>query len=169
MTDLTPKELLQLYESVIKPFGHPDPLGYLTRALLESDGNPDYVDVEGKRGFMPVLPEVALEMTGATEVQSLQGNVVATLTMDRMLFDKYRTVDSMMIAFQYGEDSLGDTPTKHQKEFINEVNESRGYTQQLVYPPLATVSDVIDALDERDVDKRLTGKEKSFFSYLLKG
>lgn len=166
---LTPKQLLEIYEGVIKPFGHPDPLGYVSRALLESEGDPDFVDVEGKRGFMPVLPEVALEMTGATEVQSLQGNIVATLTMDRMLFDKYRSVDAMMVAFHFGESELRDEFTKKQKDLIELVNDSRTYTQQLMYPPIAKVKDVIEILDERRVDKRLSSKEKSFFSYLLKG
>lgn len=166
---LETQELLQLYEAVVKPFGHPDPLGYMARALLESEGDPDYIDVEGKRGFMPVDPARALEMTGASEIQSLQSNLVATLTMDRMLFEDYRSIDDMIIAFHYGDDATSGDKTKSQSDFIALVNEGRQDVHRLMYPPFATVKDVIKALDERNVDRRLSTDEKNFFSYLLKG
>ena len=168
---LKPKELTQLYEAVIKPFGHPDPLGYMTRALLESEGDPDFIDASDKRGFMPANPTRAMEMVGATEVQSLQGNVIATLAMDRLLFDEYGSIDKMILAFHYDPDNdiELDEPNKDMKDFIKEVNESRKDMLHLMYPPLATVSDIINALDERKVDVRLSAKEKSFFSYLLEG
>lgn len=164
---LPTEQLVQVYEGVIKPFGHPDPLGFMTRSLLMSEGNPDFIDVEGKQGFMPALPEVALEMTGATEIQSLQGNLIATLTMDRMFFDKYRSINDMMIAFHFGEDAALNERSGKQMSLINDVNEAREDTQDLMYPPMATVNDVIKVLDQSRVDRRLTTKETNFFEYLL--
>lgn len=163
---LTSKQLRELYEAVVKPFGHPDPLGYMTRALLESGGDPDYIDVSGKRGFMPVFPEVALEMTGATEIQSLESNVVATLTIDRMNFEDFRGIDNMIIAFHYGGEAVDSPRTSQQKEFINDVNESREDVNTLMYPPHAKVADVIKVLDTSKIDIRLTTGQQDFFKFL---
>lgn len=164
---LTTRELVQIYEGVIKPFGHPDPLGFMTRVLIESEGDPDYIDAEGKRGFMPVLPEVALELTGATEVQSLQSNLIATLSIDRINFDKFKGVDTMIIAFHFGDDAADRPRTSEQNALINDINESRQEVQELMYPPFATYKDVIKVLDPSQVDTRLTTDEKDFFVFLL--
>lgn len=163
------KELLNIYEGVIKPFGHPDPLGFVTRALLKSDGDPDYIAVDGSRGFLPIQPELTLEMTGATEVQSLQGNLIAALTIDRMFFDQFKSVDRMIVATHYGENAVEDEPRGKQKKFIDQINDSREDTRLLMYPPMATVSDVIGVLNPKNIDKRLNKNEKDFFELLLRG
>lgn len=164
---LTQTELLELYEGVVKPFGHPDPLGFMTRALLLSEGDPDYVNLSNEVGFMPVVPDRALDMVGASEVQSLQGNVVATLAMDRLNFDKYRGIDEMILVFHFGESVIQSGPNKEQRDFLNEVKEARPDTYDLLYPRMATVADVIEVLGKSNVDKRLTQGEVSFFEFLL--
>lgn len=166
---LPTEELLNVYEGVVKPFGHPDPLGFMTRALLTSEGDPDYIAVDGRRGFLPIQPELALEMTGASEVQSLQGNLVAALTIDRMFFEKLRSVERMIIATHYGEENVIDEPTGKHKQFIEDINDGREDTRLLMYPPLATVADVIKLLNPDRVDKRLNQDEKDFFELLLRG
>lgn len=164
---LTPQELVEVYEAMVKPFGHPDPLGYMTRALIVSEGDPDYIDVEGKRGFLPVLPQDALELVGAQEVQSLQGNLIASLAMDRVLFDQFGTVNKMIIASEFGADNVGENLTPKQKQFIEDVDDSREDTHKIMYPPFAKVEDIIKLLDENKIDPRLSNKRKSFFEFLL--
>lgn len=164
---LTANQLVELYEGVIKPFGHPDPLGYITRALIVSEGDPEYIGVDGRRGFMPVLPDLALELVGAQEVQSLEANIIATLTIDRLYFDELGSIDKMIIAFEFGIDSISETLTKNQSDFIEDVNDSREESQLIMYPPLATVNDVIDILEASLVDPRLSTKEKDFFQFLV--
>jgi len=164
---LTPSELVELYEGVVKPFGHPDPLGFITRALIESGGDPDYIDVDGKQGFMPVLASRANEMTGSEEVQSLQSNLVSTLTMDRLIFQTNKSIDEMMIIFHFGENSIDDGLTKEHKSFITDVNDSRQEALSIMYPPFATVQDIIKALDPSNVDTRLTNEKENFFKFLL--
>lgn len=166
---LSTNQLVELYEGLVKPFGHPDPLGYMTRALLTSEGDPDFIDVAGKRGFLPVLPELALEMTGVTEVQSLQSNIITTLTMDRMWFDQFRNIDKMIVASQFGPDEVNDELSKDQKVFVDSIDDARADTYQLMYPPMATVKDVIEVLNLSRVDRRLTTGERDFFELLLRG
>jgi len=165
---LETNELTQLYEAVIKPFGHPDPSGFMTRALLLSEGDPDYVGLDGKRGFMPVDAGLALEMTGATEIQSLQANLVATLTMDRMFFELTGDIDDMIIVFHYGVETLETGTPSGAISFLKEVNDARGDMINLMYPPMATMDDVIKAMSPSEIDPRLSTSEKDFFEFLLK-
>ena len=121
---LTIDELREIYEAAVKAFGHPDPLGYMTRAILLSEADPDYIDLDNKQGFMPVESSRAVEMTGASEVQSLEANLMATLTMDKMLYEQYEgDLDKMVIAFTYGE--IGDVYTAEQRAFLEEIAEER--------------------------------------------
>lgn len=166
---LSQQELLELYEAVVKPFGHPDPMGFMTRAILLSGGDPHFV--EGiKRGFMPVNPNTAFELVGATEVQSLEGNVIASLAIDRINFDKFQNVDDMVISFHFENDvidTLNRTPK--QQTLLNDIEESRNDVNQLIYPPLATVDDVIKVLTANQESADISKDQKDFFKLLLKG
>ena len=85
---LTDDELRGLYEAVIRGSGHPDPIGYMASIILTSEGDPDYIGADGKMGLMPVTPDYAASLVGATEVLSIQANVIATLAMDMLLFEQ---------------------------------------------------------------------------------
>lgn len=167
---MTSRELRVLYESIVKPFGHPDPMGYMTRALIMTEGDPDYIGMDGKRGFMPVDPSRALEEVGVSDVQSLQGNVIATLTMDRMLFESYRTINDMIIAFHFdmGDEETWESQPKY-KSFIKDIDDSRDDARLMVYPPRATVKDVIKLVSDSETDKRLDTTELNFFKRLMRG
>lgn len=165
--ELSSRELLQIYESMIKPFGHPDPLGFITRVLLLSGGDPDYIDSDGNQGFMPVMADVAIEMTGVPEVQTLQNNLTATLTIDRLYFESLTSVDRMIIAFHFSEEEATGTLTNEHLDFLNDVNEGRKESLAILYPPIATVENVIELLNEDLIDERLSTNEKSFFKTLL--
>lgn len=163
---LTQDEMIEIYESLVKPFQHPDPMGYMTRALLLSNGDPDFVNLKGELGFMPVSPKRAFEMTGAKEVQSLQNNVIATLSMDKILFEEYEgDLERMIVSFHW-EDSSGNFSSE-QSDFLEEVNSERNDMKDLLYPRLATVKDVIELLEDNMVDTRLNSSKKSFFEKLL--
>ena len=90
------KDLKMLYEAVIKSSGHPDRMGFMARIMLTSGGDPDYIDIEGKVGLMPVDPSVAAQAVGATDVQSVQGNITATLAMDMLIFQQTMDVEMMI-------------------------------------------------------------------------
>jgi len=165
---LTERELLELYEAVVKPFEHPDPLGYMVRALLVSEGDPDFIDGDGDRGFMPVNPSRATETTGVQEVQSLQNNVIATLSLDRILYENYQSIDDMIIAFHFGDEAVAEEYTGEQKAFLDAVNDGRPEVEDLLYPPLATVEDVIKLLSESESKKKMTKSRKDFFRKLIK-
>lgn len=163
---LTVSELQEIYESVIKPFGHPDPVGYMVRALLTSDGDADYVGLDGKRGFMPVDSKRAFDMVGSQEVQSLQGNLVTTLAMDRMLYTQEQgSIDKMVVAFHWGYAS--EEATKEQLEFLNEIQQERGDMYSLLFPRNATVKDVVEMIDSGLVNDKLNQVNKSFVERLL--
>lgn len=164
--ELTQEELIELNEALIKPFGHPDPLGYVARVLATSGGDPDYVDLRGKMGFMPVKSQRAMDMTGAQSVVGLEDNVIATLTMDRMLITQYNgDVDRAMIDFHF-ENSVNPY-TVEQEGFIEGINQARLEVKKLLYPRLATVKDVIEALDQSTISEKLDNKTKKFIEKLM--
>jgi len=154
-------QLREIYEGFIKPFGHPDPIGFVTRALLLSEGDDEYIGDGGKFGFMPMTIEQATEV-GVTDVFGLQTNVTAALAIDRVNYENLGNSNDMIVAFHYPNDDI----TEH-KEFIDQIDESRADTHRIMYPRLATRKDVIELLTESDVESDLTKEEKSFFDYLL--
>lgn len=164
---LQPAELLELYEGVIKPFEHPDPLGYLTRAIISSGGDSDFYE-DGRVGFMPVNPTTALQLTGANEVFSLQSNVVTTLSIDRLNFEKYQGVNDMILAFHFDDFQFGNV-TRKQQQFIDEIDESRSEVNDLLFPRFATVDDVVKLLQDNQDDFDLKDSHKKFFEFLLQG
>ena len=88
-------------------------------------------------------------MTGAQEVQSLQGNVIAALTVDRMNFEKYGTVEDMLVATHF-PDEIPDpfNRSNAQTELISAIAENRTDVHEIMYPPLAKVSDVIKLINK---------------------
>lgn len=142
---LSPQELKEVYQGLVLQMGHPDPIGYMTRAFLSSGGDTEYFGTDGKMGFMPVEPDRVANMVGNVDISSLQGNVVATLTMDMMYFEVYQTITDMIVAFHYGEQAISDDGnyTGEIKRFLDEVDEGRGTMRDIVSPPRATVRDVM--------------------------
>lgn len=148
---LGPQELREVYEGLVLPFGHPDPIGYMTRAYLLSGGDSDYFGGDGKVGFMPVEPERAMTMIGVQDVASLQNNVATTVTMDMMYFDTYRDIDSMIVAFHFGEQAVDEATgayTGNIKTFLEEIDNARGMMRDIVSPPRATLNDVLKMLKD---------------------
>lgn len=145
---LSGQQLKDVYQALVLPMGHPDPIGYMTRAFLFSGGDPDYYGGDGKVGFMPVEPERAAEMTGNGEVATLQNNVSTTVVMDLMYFQQYGTVNDMMVAFHFGEDAISPEGnyTGELAEFIDSVAELRPSMRDIVSPRRATLKDVIKML-----------------------
>lgn len=147
---LAPSQLRDVYEALVVPMGHPDPVGYMTRAVIMSGGDDEYVGGDGRLGFMPVDPRKALEMTGNGNVHDLQNNVSVTVTMDLMFFQSYGTLEDMMVAFHFGEELIsGDGNYRGRvKTFIDDVNELREDMRKIVSPRQATVKDVFKLLRE---------------------
>lgn len=146
---MTPEELRGLYEAVVKSSGHPDPIGYMARAMVFSDSDPDYIDVEGRQGFMPVHPDRAMQSVGSRDVQSLQGNVATTMAMDIMYFDQFGSLRDMMVAFHEGPDAVGSPLSAEMKELMDALPELRDEIKKVVSPRLATVDDVIKILTRK--------------------
>lgn len=142
---LSPQELKEVYQGLVLQMGHPDPIGYMTRAFLSSGGDTEYFGTDGKMGFMPVEPERVANMVGNVDITSIQGNVAATVTMDMMYFDVYQTIEDMIVAFHYGEEaiSIDGEYTGEIKKFLDEVDENRSVMRDVVSPPRATVKDVM--------------------------
>lgn len=164
---LEQEELLQLYEALILPFGHPDPLGFVTRAALLSELDPNFVDGQ-ERGFLPIRTDIAAEMTGATEVQTLQNNVITALTIDRMNFDKYQTVDDMVIATHF-PDLIPDpnNRTSAQTALLNAIADERNDVYEIMYPPFATVKDVVKLLKANQNNIDVPKERLDFFRMLI--
>jgi len=140
---LTERELRAVYEAIVKPFGHPDPIGYMTRALLMSGGDTEYYDVDGKIGFMPIDPAVALETLGVQDVSTLEGNLGATLTLDQMYFAEYGSVSDMVVAFHFGRDAVDVELDDDAMDLLNAIEEARPDVREIISPPRAKVQDVI--------------------------
>lgn len=147
---MSDEELRALYQAVIKTSGHPDPVGYVARAMVFSELNPDYIDISGKMGFMPITPDRAAQTVGATEVQSLQGNVIATLAMDMMHFEQLENIQDMIVAFHEGIDAVSLPLSDEMKELIDALPELREQMLEILSPRLATVDDVIRVLTQKN-------------------
>lgn len=163
---LTDEQLRELYFGLIKPFQHPDPLGFMTRALLLSEGDPDFVDGEN-RGFLPLVSGYAVEQTGVPEIQSLDNNVIAALSLDRIHFDQYQNVDDMVIATHYEGEVTPGVYTKEQTEFLNAIEDTRAELVDILEPPLATVEDVIKLIKSNEEGFGVSKKQLDFFCFLL--
>lgn len=142
---MTHNELRSLYDSVVKQSGHPDPVGYMARAVAFSDANPDYIDIEGRQGFMPVTPDRALKEVGAKNVSILENNVPATLAMDMLYFEQFGRIEDMIVAFHEGVDAVGN-PSDDLRELLDNLPELRQGMTEIIAPRLATVDDVIAIL-----------------------
>lgn len=153
-------ELRELYEGVIKPFEHPDPIGFVTRALLMSEGDDQYIGEDGRFGFMPMTSEQGREV-GVNDVFSLENNVTAALAYDRVKHDELGNINDMIKTFHFPDDELSKN-----ESFIDEVDESRSDTYSIMYPRFATRKDVIELLTEASDPNKLTKQEKEFFDYL---
>lgn len=161
---LSNQELRDLYEAVIYPSGHPDPIGYLARALLLSEGDPEFVADDGRVGFMPVLPSDAAKEVGAASVYDLQSNVIATIAMDIQRFADTVALDEvsdpMRIVIERA--SYGDA-----EEVLAALPDARATVSELVDPPRATAEDVMRLLRDRNAD--VSTERLRFFGELMNG
>lgn len=148
---LSGQQLKGLYQALVLPMGHPDPIGYMTRAFFLTGGDPDYVGGDGKIGFMPVEPQRAIEMTGNSDVTTLENNIATTIIMDLMYYQKYQTIDDMVIAFHFGEESISPEGgyTGSLRGFLDSIEELRPSVKYIVDPPRATLKDVIKMLKDQ--------------------
>lgn len=150
-------DLRGIYEQFVRPMGHPDPIGYVTRAIMCSAGETEYVGGDGKMGFMPIEPARAQEMVGTTNMLDLPSNVMTTVTIDMMYFDQYNSLDDMVIAFHFGEEDISLAGySKEQKRFLKDLEQARVEIGKLVSPPRATVEDVMRLMRDE-----LQGKRKA--------
>lgn len=149
-------DLRGIYDQFVRPMGHPDPVGYVTRAIMCSAGETEYMGGDGKMGFMPIEPARAQEMVGTTNMLDLASNVMTTVTIDMMYFDQYNDLDDMVIAFHFGEEDVGlGERTKEQRQFLKDLEEARPQIASIVSPRRATVEDVM-----RLMRNELTGRNK---------
>lgn len=146
---MTNDELRRLFDSIIKPSGHPDPVGYLARAVAYSDADPNYIDMEGNIGFMPVHPDRAMREVGASTVVTLESNIAATLAMDMQYFQTLQSVNDMIVAFHEGLEAVGN-PSKAMRELLSNLPELRQEMLAIVSPRRATVNDVIRLLTKKN-------------------
>ena len=168
---LSTEELRHVFEGTLKPFGHPDPTGFMARVLMTSGGDPDYISPEGDVGFMPVDPQVAADVTGNGEVSTLQGNLAATIAIDLKLYDQYQNISAMIIAFHFGAESVSlsgpDGYGEEEAEFLELIQTSRQEAVDLIYPRLATVEDVVDLIKSTFSGKDVSKKNLAMFEALL--
>lgn len=148
-------ELRGIYEQVVMAMGHPDPVGYITRAIMESGGDTEYIAGDGRMGFMPVDPARAKEMVGPSNMLDLYSNVMTTVTIDMMLFSQYNSLEDMVVAFRWGEEAINETGsyTKEQKQFLKTLDESRQDIREIVSPRRATVEDVMRLMRDEVMGK----------------
>ena len=164
--ELTIEQLRQLYQTAVKPTGHPDPVGFMARILLTSEGDPDYLDIEGRQGLIPLHPDVAMESVGSIDVQSVEGNVATALALDVRHMQAFGNIEDMIIATHDGPDAK--TPSPETKAMLDDLDDARLETHALLFPPLATVEDVIRLLKDSEVAKP-TKTRMNFFKGLLNG
>lgn len=147
MALLTNDDLRDIYESMVQPSGHQNPMQFMARILLNSGADPDYVGADGKVGLMPVLPSVATSMVGAPEAATLAGNLSATLAMDQLIFQNVTSEEMAYIKFELGVEASGHT--RETKEEWKALPELTIQLRDKLYPPLATVEQVIRILTKR--------------------
>lgn len=165
--NLGANELRQIYEAIILPYGHPDPVGYVTRAILLSGGDPDFFGADGRMGFMPITPEQVAAVTGQTmQVASLQENIMATLLVDTVYFKQYASVRDMTVATNFGEEFI-ENETSQISEFLSSVNKNRPDVLKVLNPPKATVNDVINLLRKAMQSKGASKNVMSLVNELL--
>lgn len=158
---LSPTELRELYKVLILPFGHPDPVGYVARALILSGGDPAFIGEDGTMGFMPVnLKDVEQMLGQRSDITSLEGNVMTTLTMDMMLFDKYGNIDDMIKMFHFNT-------TIGYDDFIDLVDDTRQEVMEILEPRRATVKDVVRVLEGRFNDAKADSTLKRLIEKII--
>lgn len=162
MAELTAQELQDVYNAMVKPIGHPDPVGFMARALLRSGGDPDYIGVDGTMGFLPLDADRALAELGALDVQSLEGNIGAALAADVQNLEKAGTLRGMMILTHDGDEN----PSPETQAMLDDLDAAKVEMKEILFPRLATVEDVIMVLKAR---KTPTKTRMNFFEGLLNG
>ena len=136
---LTPTQLRLNYKSIIQAAGHPDPIGLMARILLLSEGDPDFIDIQGRMGLLPLTAEQGMQVQ-VTDVQSLQGNLLAAIALDKMYFAQYGTIKDMIIATHSNDQ--GKLPSEY-RDLLTHYEEAKQSTSKLLFPRLATVMDVM--------------------------
>ena len=167
MAELTAEELRDVFEVMVKPIGHPDPVGFMARALLTSDGDPDFIDINGKQGFIPLHPDRVVSELGATDVQSLEGNVMTALALDIKYFEQFKDINKM-ITGTHQDFETAESPTAETRVILDELADARTETNEFMFPRLATVEDVINAL-RASVSDKPSKNRLNFFKEILNG
>ena len=159
--ELTTQELQQLYTALIKPSPHPDPLGLMARILMTSEGDPDFIDVDGRTGLIPIHPDRAMEVVGSVDTQTREGNLATAMAMDLLYFEQFGEIDTMI-------EMTHDGPSAETRAILQEIDQARVEVSELLFPPLATVEDVIRLLKDNEQEKP-NKKRMKFFQGLLNG
>lgn len=144
---LTPQEFRDIYDALVSKSGHPDPMGYMARIMLTSGGDPDYMDSKGRHGLMPTTPEYAKQLVGSSDVVTLEGNIMTTLAMDSILFDRTGTLEAMINFFHSLGNVAGNTES-HQ--ILKHLEEATDEMEKMIHPPIATFKDVVDFLSSNE-------------------
>ena len=165
--ELSTDELRDVYDVMVRPQGHPDGIGFMARALLLSGGDPDHIDINGKQGFIPLDPDATLATIGVMDVQSLEGNVSAAIAMDIQNMQAVRSVEDMIVATHDGINRVGN-PTKETQAVLDDLDEAREEVQDMLFPRLATVEDVIKLLRASETATPSKTRMK-FFKELING
>lgn len=165
--ELSADQLRDLYGAMIRPIGHPDPIGFVARALLLTDGDPDYIDINDKQGFIPLDPDRVMQELGAMDVQSLEGNVSAALAMDIQNLERFGTMEDAIVATHDGAESVG-SPSEETRQMLDDLPEAREEVHALLFPRLATVDDVVKLLRASETEAPSKTRMK-FFKELVNG
>lgn len=136
---LSNKELRTLYQSIIQVSGHPDPMGLMARILLLTEGDPNYMDAKGRLGMLPLYPEQGMSVQ-IQDVQSMEGNLMAAIALDKQYFANYGTIKDMVIA-THSQDQ-GKLPPEY-KDLWKHYAQGKELANNIIFPRLATVMDVI--------------------------
>jgi len=165
--ELQDDELIMIYDGIVKNSGHPDPVGYMARAFLLSEFDPDFSLPDGTRGFMPVHPEFAYTLTGTADITSLEANLMTTLAMDLMIFERYGRIEDMMIKF-HAADLEATEPNHLLRGILGDMKEAKEELSKFLNPRPATVKDVVEILKSIiDLEDKATKDQKEIFKKLI--
>ena len=164
---LNADQLRDVYDAMIRPIGHPDPIGFIARGLLLTEGDPDYIDINGKQGFIPIDPGQAMQELGSMDVQSLEGNISTAMAMDIQNLERLGSLEEAIIATHDGADANG-VASEETRQMLADLPEAREEVHLLLFPRLATVEDVIGLLRASETSKP-SKTRMSFFKELVNG
>jgi hypothetical protein len=137
-------QIKEIYQALIKPFGHPDPIGFMCRAKMYSDWDSDFVDIySGKRGFMPMTDMFVQAILGQPtgDLTDLQINLQTALMVDMMLYSQVNSVPAMNYVFDT-QDEAGFYNQASSDALNIEIDKLRPNVKRICDPPIATVSDI---------------------------